>query len=147
MEQYHCFGCDPSSPVGLRMSFFVEGETLRCHWHPRPELEGYPGVIHGGIQATLADEIGGWFIHSHRGTAGVTKDLQITYHSPAHADAGPFELTAQMVDETEKEITMGVTIHGCEGTLLSTATITYAKFSEHVARKRLGFPGAESFRI
>jgi uncharacterized protein (TIGR00369 family) len=129
------------------MSFFVEGETLRCQWHPRTELEGYPGVIHGGIQATLADEIGGWFIHSHRGTAGVTKDLQITYHSPARADLGPFELTAKMTREAEKEITMEVTIHGSEGTLFSTATITYAKFSELVARKRLGFPGGDCFRV
>lgn len=145
-DQYHCFGCDPRSPVGLRMQFTIAGEALRSTWEPRTELEGYPGVIHGGIQATLADEMGGWFLHALRGTAGVTRDLTIEYSAPALTEKGPFHLEATAREETEKEVTLTVTIHGSEGSLFSTATVRYAKFSEAVARRRLSFPGAEAFR-
>ncbi len=145
-ERYHCFGCDPRSSVGLRMSFTVEGEALHSTWEPRQELEGYPGVIHGGIQATLADEMGGWFLHALRGTAGVTRDLSIVYSAPANTENGPFHLVAVASEESEKEVTMTVTISGADGTLFSTATVRYAKFSEAVARRRLNFPGGEAFR-
>lgn len=145
-DRYHCFGCDPHSPVGLRLSFTVEGETLRSVWEPRAELEGYPGVIHGGIQATLADEIGGWFIHVIKGTAGMTRDLQITYHQPAETANGPFSLEARETDSDAKRAVIIVELRGADGTLFSTSSVTYAVFSEMVARKRLSFPGKEAFQ-
>lgn len=145
-DRYHCFGCDPHSPVGLRLSFTTDGETLRSRWEPRSELEGYPGVIHGGIQATLADEIGGWFIHVLKGTAGMTKDLQVTYHRPAETVDGPFLLEAREVGSDAKQCTLEIELRGNSGALFSTTRCTYAVFSEGVARKRLSFPGREAFQ-
>ncbi|MEX2445576.1 MAG: PaaI family thioesterase [Alkalispirochaeta sp.] len=145
-DGYHCFGCDPNNPAGLQLSFTVAGDTLHSSWDPRPELEGYPGVIHGGIQATLADEIGGWLIHVKLGTAGMTRDLQISYHKPARAADSPFELTATLIEETRRDAVVEVTIHGAGGTHFSTARCIYAIFSPEVARRKLSFPGAEAFQ-
>ncbi|MFW5693845.1 MAG: PaaI family thioesterase [Alkalispirochaeta sp.] len=145
-EGYHCFGCDPHNFAGLQLSFTKEGETLQSSWEPRPEHEGYPGVIHGGIQATLADEIGGWLIHVVKGTAGMTRDLQISYHHPARAADGPFQISARVVEETRKDVLIEVTIHGADGRHFSTARCTYAVFTPEVARRRLHFPGAEAFQ-
>ncbi len=145
MSDYNCFGCDPGNPAGLRLRFVLEGDRLTSEWTPRKELEGYPGVIHGGIQATLADEIGGWYVHAVRGTAGMTRDLQITYHQPALAGDGPFRLEATEVDGDNRNAVIAVTISGAGGTVFSTARVTYAVFSEAVAKKRLSFPGKEAF--
>jgi len=145
-EGYHCFGCDPHSKVGLRLTFTRSGDVLRSRWEPRSELEGYPGVIHGGIQATLADEIGGWFVHAIKGTAGMTKDLQITYHRPARSEDGPFLLEAREIDSDDKSCVIEVDLRGASGGLCSTARCTYALFSEAVARRRLSFPGKEAFQ-
>lgn len=144
-EEYHCFGCDPENPAGLQLKFQVDGDLVWSEWTPRKLLEGYPGVIHGGIQATLADEIGGWFLHAARGTAGMTRDLSISYHNPAYANDGPFRIEARPVEESAKSAVIEVTIAGSSGTIFSTARVTYAVFSEAVARRRLSFPGREAF--
>ena len=57
MDGYHCYGCDPNSPQGLRMEFYENGDEIVSVWHPRPEYQGWVNTLHGGIQATLADEI------------------------------------------------------------------------------------------
>lgn len=145
-DRYHCFGCDPHSPVGLRLTFLRDGDVLRSRWTPRSELEGYPGVIHGGIQATLADEVGGWFIHVMKGTAGMTRDLHIEYHRPAATDDAPFTIEARETSSDAKSCTLEIELRGASGALFSTTTCTYAVFSEAVARKRLSFPGREAFQ-
>ena len=145
IDGYRCFGCDPHSPIGLRLSFERDGDSLRAYWQPDERMEGYPGVIHGGIQATLADEIGGWFIYAIAGTAGVTRTLEMRYERSARTEDGPFCIEAREVSRTKKELTVEVQISGASGELLATGRCAYAIFSEQVARKRLHFPGAEAF--
>ena len=143
--RYRCFGCDPDHPGGLRLTFTRTDTTVRSVWQPGPHVEGYPGVVHGGIQATLADEIGSWFLYAIVGTAGVTTDLSIGFLQTARVDDGPFELIASARDIDDKRATVRVELRNAAGTLCATATCTYALFSEHVARKRFDFPGRDAF--
>lgn len=142
---YRCFGCDPNNPIGLKLSFVIEGDRVVSEWRPRSDLEGYPGVTHGGILATLCDETGAWYLHAIRGTAGMTRQLSIVYHQPARADEAPFRIVARALEEDAKSAVIEVTITGSAGTLFCTATCSFAVFSEAVARKRLAFPGREAF--
>ncbi|TVQ38513.1 MAG: PaaI family thioesterase [Spirochaetaceae bacterium] len=143
---YRCFGCDPDNPTGLKLEFAIEGRRVISHWQPRADLEGYPGVTHGGILATLADEVAAWYIHAVLGTAGMTRELSVTYHAPALAEEGPFRVEAAAVEEGPKSALIEVTISGRSGTLFCTARCSFAVFSEAVARRRLDFPGREAFR-
>ena len=145
-EDYRCFGCDPANSIGLGLHFHRDGEIVTSEWHPRAELEGYPGVVHGGIQATLADETGSWWIYAVLGAAGVTKELSVTYESTARVADGPLRITARGLDQTAKQAIVQVEIHNADGTRCAVARITFALFSEAVARKRLAFPGREAFR-
>lgn len=54
----YCFGCGAANPEGLRLRFDVdEGRrSAEATFTPRPEHQGYTGVTHGGIIATLLDE-------------------------------------------------------------------------------------------
>ncbi|MFW6289200.1 MAG: PaaI family thioesterase [Spirochaetota bacterium] len=146
IEGYQCFGCDPENAVGLALEFHRDGDVVTTEWQPRTELEGYPGVVHGGIQATLADEIGGWYVYAVVGTAGVTKELSITYESSARVADGPLKITARGIERSAKQAVIEVEIHNAGGTRCALARITYALFSEAVARKRLYFPGSDAFR-
>jgi uncharacterized protein (TIGR00369 family) len=145
-EGYQCFGCDPNNPIGLRLTFTRDGDEVSAEWTPRPDLEGYPGVIHGGILATLADEIGGWYGLAVLGRAGVTRELSIQYQSPARSSDGPFRIAAQCAESDEKSADIDVTVSSASGAVCATARVTYALFSDALARKRLSFPGAEAFR-
>ena len=73
MEGYRCFGCDPHSERGLRMEFYEDGDEIVSVWHPRPEFQGWVDTLHGGIQATLADEISSWVVFRKYQTSGASR--------------------------------------------------------------------------
>ncbi|MBO4577508.1 MAG: PaaI family thioesterase, partial [Paludibacteraceae bacterium] len=56
---YNCFGCSPNNPIGTRMRFYEDGDAIVCFWHPTPNHQSWLNTLHGGIQATLLDEVCG----------------------------------------------------------------------------------------
>ena len=52
-----CFVCGPGNPGGLQIKFRLEGEVCRASWTPTETYMGYDGVIHGGIQFCLLDDV------------------------------------------------------------------------------------------
>lgn len=56
------------------------GDYIETQWLPNKNYEGWQGVLHGGIIATLLDEIGGWVVVSKIGIAGMTVELNVRYH-------------------------------------------------------------------
>ena len=146
MDEYNCFGCDPDNPVGLRLDFVETDDGVAAAWQPREDLQGYPGVIHGGVQATLADELGTWYVYAKLSLAGITRSLQIEYKQPARIADGPFVIRATGREPTRKSVVVDVTIDNSKGEQCAVATVDFAIFSPEVSRKRFNFPGREAFR-
>lgn len=142
---YNCFGCDPGNPIGLKLEFSLADQAVFTTWSPRNDLEGYPGVVHGGIQATIADELAAWYVYAVLGTAGVTKDMQLSYLKPALTSQGPFDIRATGVRDGERRAVVEVELRNNAGELCTTATCLYALFTEELARRRFGFPGRDAF--
>src|SRR5215475_10426452 len=57
---HSCFVCGESNPLGLKLRFETDGRIVRSRFMPRPEHVGFKRVVHGGIIATLLDEIMVW---------------------------------------------------------------------------------------
>jgi acyl-coenzyme A thioesterase PaaI-like protein len=56
----HCFVCGLENPVGLRLKIYETGPgEIETSFTPPEHFQGYPGVLHGGIVATMIDEISG----------------------------------------------------------------------------------------
>jgi acyl-coenzyme A thioesterase PaaI-like protein len=56
----HCFVCGLENPVGLRLKIYqVEPGVIETTFTAPEHFQGYPGVLHGGIIATILDEISG----------------------------------------------------------------------------------------
>ena len=57
-DNNRCFGCGKENPSGLKIPFVVDRKkkVIRGEFTPGPEYQGYQGVTHGGIIATLLDE-------------------------------------------------------------------------------------------
>lgn len=51
-----CFGCGMRNDTGLQLIFRHEGEEIVTEFTPDARFQGFPGVAHGGILATLLDE-------------------------------------------------------------------------------------------
>ncbi|HOJ23895.1 MAG TPA: PaaI family thioesterase [Bacteroidales bacterium] len=75
-----CFGCSEKNPVGLQLDFYDYGDYVESEWIANKNYEGWHGVVHGGIVATLLDEVGSWVIISKIGRAGMTVELNVRYH-------------------------------------------------------------------
>lgn len=56
----HCFVCGLENPVGLRLRIYQTAPGVIETTYTAPDyFQGYPGVLHGGIVATILDEISG----------------------------------------------------------------------------------------
>jgi acyl-coenzyme A thioesterase PaaI-like protein len=77
----HCFVCGPDNPLGLQLSFRVDGDTCRGRFVPGPHHGGFDGVTHGGIVfAVLDDAMANWFFL--QGARGYTAKCDIRYRAP-----------------------------------------------------------------
>ncbi|MBM3152895.1 MAG: PaaI family thioesterase [Chloroflexi bacterium] len=56
----HCFVCGLENPAGLQLRIYeVEPGVVETTFTAPERFQGYPGVLHGGIVATILDEISG----------------------------------------------------------------------------------------
>jgi uncharacterized protein (TIGR00369 family) len=145
MPGYHCFGCSPKNEHGLQMSFFEEGDEVVSHWQPRGFLQGYHNVLHGGIQATLMDEIGSWLVQVKVKTAGVTSGLSVKYLKTVYINQGNITLKARLKDMRRNLADVEVNLFDASGKLCAKSDITYFTFSKEMAKKKLNFPEEEEF--
>jgi acyl-coenzyme A thioesterase PaaI-like protein len=51
-----CFGCGARNLSGLRLVFRTEGDEIVAEYTPDERFQGFPGVLHGGVLATMLDE-------------------------------------------------------------------------------------------
>jgi uncharacterized protein (TIGR00369 family) len=78
-----CFGCGQQNPIGLKLRFRTEGESVRTEFTPSGVHEGYPGYLHGGITCALLDEAMGWAAYNlSSGALAVTARVQIKFRRP-----------------------------------------------------------------
>ncbi len=81
-----CFVCGIENPIGLNLRFYTD-DAGRCvtHFQPRPEHQGYPGHLHGGLISTLLDEAMGRVL-AHQNVWAMTGRLEIKFAKPVPLD-------------------------------------------------------------
>jgi acyl-coenzyme A thioesterase PaaI-like protein len=145
LEGYNCFGCSPLNKLGLRMEFRLEGEEVTCEWQPESHLQGWVGVLHGGIQATLMDEIASWLVFVKLRTAGVTSRMDVKLIRPVLMDKAPFRLRAVLQEMRRNIAVIQVQLFMNDGTLGAESLMHYFTYPEHIANEKLFYPGINSF--
>lgn len=144
-DGYHCFGCDPNNPIGLKMRFVEEEERVLCYWEPSGDYQGFTDVLHGGIQATLMDELASWYIFVKLKTSGMTESLSVRYLSPVQTNGGTVTVTAELEKEEKRKAHILLKLYQGEGACKSEGRCTYTIFPEALARRKLNYPGHEAF--
>jgi len=145
MEGYNCFGCSPFNPIGLKMEFFEDGEELVCKWEPDKQYAGFHDILHGGIQATLIDEIASWVVLVKMDTSGVTSRLNTRYRHAVQVSKGTVLLRARLLEHRRSIATIRVELMDGEGRLCSEGTVDYFIFPREQAVKEFHYPGKEAF--
>ncbi|MFX1533869.1 MAG: PaaI family thioesterase [Promethearchaeota archaeon] len=75
----NCFGCSTKNDRGLKLRIKYSDEGCFAHYTIPDELCGFVGVAHGGVIATLLDEISAWTIITQLFRVGMTVELSIRY--------------------------------------------------------------------
>jgi uncharacterized protein (TIGR00369 family) len=139
-DDHGCFGCGRLNPHGLRLRFaaMADGSGVWAAFTPRPEDEGYGGMVHGGIVTTLLDEAMAWAI-STRGIWAVTAKIEVRFRRPV-AIGSPLRALGRLAADRGRLIeTAGEVRRDVDGELLAEATATFARVSaeqERVWRER-----------
>jgi len=66
---HSCFVCGEANPLGLKLRFESDGQIVRTRFTPCPDHMGFKDVIHGGLLATVLDEIMVWFARCKPGAS------------------------------------------------------------------------------
>lgn len=137
LDGYNCFGCSPDNPLGLHMHFTKEGDEVVSVWNPVPDFQGYFRILHGGIQATLMDEIASWVVYAILKTAGYTSKAEVRYHKTVYVDQGPLTLRARAIGMRRNLADIDVRLFDHAGIKCASGIFTYFTFPEVVAKERL----------
>jgi uncharacterized protein (TIGR00369 family) len=121
-----CFGCGQQNPIGLKLRFRTEGESVRTEFTPSGVHEGYPGYLHGGITCALLDEAMGWAAYNlSSGALAVTARVQIKFRRPLLIGES-LTVAASITRKSTRHLWTEATIKRRDGKVAAEATAIMA---------------------
>ena len=125
IEGYNCFACAPGNKHGLKMEFYEDGDDVVSQWKPDPCFQGWLDTLHGGIQAVLLDEIGGWVIIRKMQCTGVTSKMETRYLKPVNIKDPFLTIRARIVETRRNLVTIEAFLYNAGNELCSRSKMTY----------------------
>lgn len=78
-----CFVCGEKNPLGLNLRFHEADGVVTARFTPRPEHIGFQNVTHGGVLATVIDEIMVWACAVAAKRFAYCAEMTTRFHQPA----------------------------------------------------------------
>jgi acyl-coenzyme A thioesterase PaaI-like protein len=125
-----CFVCGESNASGLRLRFETDGQTVFAHFIARPDHIGFKGTIHGGIIATVLDEIMVWACAVKTRRFGYCAELTVRFASPMRPGSEVFVTSELVHDRRGRLFEAKADLRDAEGLLLASATGKYLPIKE-----------------
>jgi acyl-coenzyme A thioesterase PaaI-like protein len=139
-----CFGCGPSHPIGLRLEFARLGDEVLTTFTPGEQYQGPPGLVHGGLSTTLADELAVWTVLGLKGKMSFTGAIQARLSRPMRIGV-PIHGRGRITSDTARVIEVGVTLAQEQETCFR-GKFTLAVLDEKGAERVIGRPLPEAWR-
>ena len=112
-----CFGCGQNNPIGLKLSFRCDGNNVVTEFTPQKHHQGWPGVVHGGIIASVLDEALSYAAH-FAGLNCLTAKMEVKLKCPAYVDE-PLFITSSIARNSRKLIETKARVSLPDGTLIA----------------------------
>jgi acyl-coenzyme A thioesterase PaaI-like protein len=123
----NCFVCGVENDFGLHLRFYETEDhppVVHVNYTVPAHYQGYPGVVHGGIIATMLDEVTSRTVFRYDPPRYVvTARLSIRYRKPVPIET-PLHITGRVVEDKGRVIEVAGQIHGPDGTVLAEAEAT-----------------------
>jgi acyl-coenzyme A thioesterase PaaI-like protein len=119
-----CFACGELNADGMRLVLHVAGDTCWTETTLAPVFQGWEGITHGGIVATILDEVMGWALAS-ADSWGYTAKLTIDYRRPTPIGRR-IRAEGRLVERRRRLLTTRAQLTDAEtGEILATADALY----------------------
>lgn len=125
-----CFVCGRENPIGFHLHFFQDGDgCVYADWTAKPEHQGFPGVLHGGLIGTLLDEILGRTAIANNIWC-MTAQLDVRYKKPVPIGM-PLKLKGEILRQKGRLIEGKGELLLDDGSLAAEARGTYLRIPDH----------------
>ncbi|GAC1424629.1 MAG: PaaI family thioesterase [Acidobacteriaceae bacterium] len=144
----NCFGCSPRNHRGMRMIFEISPRRVSAQVQLGADFESFPGMIHGGIIATLLDEIMAQAALRAGRCPATTAGLRVRYAQVMETDR-PYVAVAEAGDRDGELIRVQGRLETSEGALVAVADGTFLFWSEEraaTAKQTLPPPALQSLK-
>jgi uncharacterized protein (TIGR00369 family) len=130
-----CFVCGESNPAGLNLRFETDGCTVQTRFVPRAEHVGFRQTVHGGLIATLLDEIMVWACAVQTKRFAFCAELNVRYLQPARPDEAVVASGGLVSNRRGKLFEARAELRDGSGRALATATGKYLPIKPAEARE------------
>lgn len=120
---HNCFACGAENPIGMGLHIELGEGTARVAWTVGEDFVGWSDRVHGGIIATLLDEVMAWAPSSYDSWA-VTAEMTVRYRSPA-APGENLVAEARVVEKRRRIFEVAGEVRGADGRIVAEATGRY----------------------
>ena len=115
-----CFACGKGNPIGLKLDFRFEGEEYVTEFEVRPEYQGWMGIVHGGLLATVLDETMARLLWEKELNA-ITGRLNVRYHDRLSVGES-VTVRARITKQRSPLIETSAEVAKADGTVVAEAT-------------------------
>lgn len=120
---HHCFACGGTNPIGMRLHIELGEGTASTTWVAGDDYVGWSDKLHGGIIATMLDEVMAWAPSSYDSWA-VTAEMTVRYRSPA-APGEELRAEGHVVKRRRRIYEVRGEVRGPDGRLIAEGTGRY----------------------
>lgn len=138
-----CFGCGPTHPYGFHLKFERHEDGVLTRFTPNDRYQGPPGIMHGGLVMTLADEAAAWAILAKLGKFGFTASCDSKLKAPVRVGT-ELECFARVTKDGSRVVRTEVTISQ-KKQLCFTAELVFVLLDKSGAEKLLQGPIPEEW--
>ena len=122
---HSCFVCGESNPIGLNLRFETDGHLVQSHFTPRPEHIGFKQVVHGGIIATLLDEIMVWACMAQTKRFAYCAEFTVRFLNPLRPGEETIATAELVTNRRDRIFETKSDLKDSAGKILATATGKY----------------------
>lgn len=135
LSNHNCFGCSPHNATGLQMKFFTNQKSLVSLVTVPEHLCGWDRLVHGGVIATILDEIMSWSAITMLKRIILTKSMTVDFVKPVYID-NELKVEGKVLEhKSERDARMAGFLYNTKGELCARSQGSFALFTPEAAIK------------
>jgi uncharacterized protein (TIGR00369 family) len=140
----NCFVCEQTNADGLRIPFFhdTDRSLVTAEFTLSDAYSGAPTMLHGGIALAVLDEAMAWACIAIGRQWAVTSETSARFHRAVYVDK-PHLVEAEVVGQTDSEISTTARILNPKGVVRVEAAATFTKLGQAQLKRAVGETGDE----